>query len=497
MFVTQSRSSGERVRVQRKGDRNDGGVIRICVYIFRFLSTPGDERKGDGKGGTTFGRRTRYGSLPFVRMKRAANEIIRRARSESEGRDNAVRAAADASLSIFQRVGAIVYIVYLVFILSHVSVMQSKGGRDFWMNVDATVRASYVLPKEDAFLAERFFSTVLTGPLFSYGFKGVSDEHDEKDRMATYFEEMSNISPVVGYKNSVAFMSYETVVGMMNEDAVEIVGTGTAPHCASQRDRRPLLDFPPLPPLDQALLSEIDDDVNVEVEPLRAVRRCAIRNMWARTWNGVEPSTNVLEALAAFDGSTCDLDAFLDSTLADIDAHGASMRDWVRESLLPMADLAISTIRRLRRNPMTYVALWKSDPLSFLVEESRHSPFISSVEALLKKDIEVDVATPLIGTGGASVGLNAGRIVHIVLSEANRDRDFFGGPSRSRRAARRFEPSPSRNARFLHFSGRTRRVLVGSRDALEMDSVYFDTVVDVVERFLPPVGEEEEKRYAS
>eukprot|EP00928_Gymnodinium_smaydae_P020363 TRINITY_DN17870_c0_g2_i1.p1 TRINITY_DN17870_c0_g2~~TRINITY_DN17870_c0_g2_i1.p1 ORF type:complete len:1433 (-),score=358.29 TRINITY_DN17870_c0_g2_i1:61-4269(-) len=162
--------------------------------------------------------------------------------------------------------------------------------------------------------------------------------------------------------------------------------------------------------------------------------------------------------------------------------------------LLGTGHLTTHTLDLIRKDPATYVPMWRQDRDAFLLESARLDPPVTSVTALLDRDRNVSVASGSGGTGFVDVALEKGTTVQLVLAEANVDPAVFGGKAQSRERAREFDPlrrSKRELRQILSWNGVHGRVMEGTapRGCLGYH-VSFDVAAKVVERFLPVVEQE-------
>lgn len=146
--------------------------------------------------------------------------------------------------------------------------------------------------------------------------------------------------------------------------------------------------------------------------------------------------------------------------------------------------LAGHTLARIRSDPIRHVPLWQQSPRSYLLEQARVDPPVTSVTAVL--DAPDTVTLSLFPE--SPVTLPAGTTVQLLISNANTDPDVFGGDQRSAVRAREFDPARSSEEldKILSFNGlegfvragKAPRGCVGHNLALRLAE-------DIVEAFLP------------
>lgn len=115
---------------------------------------------------------------------------------------------------------------------------------------------------------------------------------------------------------------------------------------------------------------------------------------------------------------------------------------WVEFSSI--SAVVANALDRIEHNRQLNTDLWRKNPNAFLKEVLRLDPPIVSVSVLNVKPEQLSISTGWSGTGFATVQLQEGITVELVLASANTDPKAFGGAARSVALAREFRPARSR-----------------------------------------------------
>jgi hypothetical protein len=388
--------------------------------------------------------------------------------------------------NVYAKATIFFYTAFVLLIATHMAVLHSRGGVRFWLNMDATFRAH--VPD----WVKMPWGLLITQPLFV---------HSTDSNTDIFFGMVSrDVSHSVAYStDSVALSKYITIYDLVRNEYVEVIGLTPEdfPDCVMSYYE----DFPRSEKLPNSTFSEEDilsNDDKEESEEYRSdhsntkqIRTAAVLQLWSSVWfsdlRRTEWSRQLLESLVRFVKTkpSCEeigrgplefTTKFLKNrhTLSEIVSLGVDfstpnrdvLRRWILEILVPYVHHVESTIEHLRADPETLVPMYLRDPDAFLREQSRVSPGIVSVTARLKRDLDLDVASPYRGTGMVTKSLLRGDHVTLVLSEANRDSDHFGGHSNSRIVSRRFDPFRKGDSKRLYYDAVTQTIQIEENEFL-------------------------------
>ena len=118
--------------------------------------------------------------------------------------------------------------------------------------------------------------------------------------------------------------------------------------------------------------------------------------------------------------------------------------------------LTSHTIARIRSDPNRYVEMYERDPQSFILEQARIDPPVTSYSSLTRSVTDVYIWP--YGTLKAPIGTPQ----QMTIATANRDVKFFGGKSKSRSYADEFDPTRENLDKILSWNGVESEVAKGN-----------------------------------
>lgn len=139
--------------------------------------------------------------------------------------------------------------------------------------------------------------------------------------------------------------------------------------------------------------------------------------------------------------------------------------------------LARSTLGRIRSDPARYTLLWEKNPRSFLIEQARIDPPVTSYTSLLKEDVTTSIM-------GKTMTIPKGTERQMFIVTANRDPTVF-------ERAWEFDPNRKNLDKVLSWNGPAGMVAMGiahTPRGCPGHSISMAVAQQVVERFRPKTG---------
>ena len=303
-----------------------------------------------------------------------------------------------------------------------------------------------------------------------------------------------------------ALSKYMTITDLVQNNDLSIVGLTSEdfPDCLMSYDDPSQVKLPESKMDNEFIL--VSSGTHNGNATLKQIRTSAVLNLWSVVWfadlRRSDSSNSLLESLvrlirtkpsceeigqgnfeftARFQKRRRTLSEIVDLGVDFSTPNRMALRRWILEIMIPYVHHVESTILHLRGDPESLLPLYRENPNAFLREESRVTPGLVSVTARLKRNLDVDIASPFRGTGMITRSMERGESVTLVLSEANRDPDHFGGNSKSRIVSRRFDTSREGDSSRLYYDATTQTI------QSKENTFLLDMARVVVDMFLPSV----------